>query len=150
MIFAIAVVDEDGPRDDRCWRHLVAFLDDGFHPVRGQDSERSALSGAGERVRVFAHIEWAIRTVAAPVVADGLGHGEDVCFGEGAVEWRASVSAGAEDDQLIRIVEVGPAFKILTFKLGHVHQHALGCGEACKGRNHLLIITRADCLWTGF
>src|SRR5580704_1662220 len=114
MIFAVAVVDEDGARDDRRGSYFVVFLDDGFHAVRGQHLERGALRGAGQRVRVFAHIEWAICGLSATVVADGLGHGEDVGFGKGAMEWRTSVSTGAKDDHLIGIFEVGPALVVLT------------------------------------
>src|SRR5580704_1456835 len=107
MIFAVAVVDEDGARDDRRGSYFVVFLDDGFHAVRGQHLERGALRGSGQRVRVFAHIEWAICGLSATVVADGLGNGEDVCFSEGAVEWRTSLSTSPEDDHLIGISEVG-------------------------------------------
>src|SRR5580692_2356792 len=97
MIFAIAVVDEDGARDDRRRSYFVIFLDDGFHAVRGQHLERGTLRGSGQRVRVFAHIEWAIRALATTVVADGLGHGDDVGLGKGAMEWRPPMSTGAED-----------------------------------------------------
>ena len=80
-----AVIDEDGPRDDWRRRHTVVTLDDGLHPVGGQDLERGTLRRAGEGVRVFPHVQRAIGTLAAAVVADGLGDGQDVGFRKRAV-----------------------------------------------------------------
>ena len=80
MRLAATVVDEDSPRDD--WRrcYTVVALDDGLHPVGGQDLERGALRRSREGVRVFPHVQRAIGALAATVVADGLGDGQDVGF----------------------------------------------------------------------
>ena len=54
----------------------------GLHPVGRQDLERRALGRTGQCVRVLAHVERAVRALAAPVVADRLGDGQDVGLGE--------------------------------------------------------------------
>ena len=85
MCLARAVVDEDGPRDDRRRRHAVVALNDGLDAIGRQDLQRGALGRTGQRVRVLAHVERAIRALAAPIVADRLGDGQDVRLGECAV-----------------------------------------------------------------
>src|SRR5919108_1381862 len=82
VLLAAAVVYEDGPRDD--WRrgHTVVALDDGQHAVGGQDLERRALGRPGQRVCVLPHVERSISALGAPVVADGLGDGQDMGLGE--------------------------------------------------------------------
>src|SRR5262249_45198462 len=70
-----------------------------------------------------------------PVIADGLGDGQDVRFGEGALRRRAPVAAGAEADQLVRVLHIGPALEILAFEPGHINQHLFRCRLACKGRD---------------
>ena len=123
VLVAAAVVDEDGPRDDRRRRHAVVALNDGLDAVRRQDLERRALGRPGQRVRVLAHVERAVGALAAPVVADGLGDGQDVGFGERAAQRRAAVPAGAEADQLGGVSHIGPARVILPFEPGQIHQH---------------------------
>ena len=89
---AAAVVDEDGARDDRRRRDAVVALDDRLDAVGRQHLERGALGRPGQRVRVLAHVERAVDALAAPVVADGLGDGQDVRLGE---RCRAAASRGA-------------------------------------------------------
>src|SRR4029450_1174171 len=101
-----AVVDEDGPRDDGGRRDAAIALDDGVDAVRRQHLEGGTLGGLGQGVGVLAHVERPLDAVAAPVVADGLRDRRDVGLGEGAVERRAPVSAGAEADELGRIARV--------------------------------------------
>src|SRR5215831_21078818 len=121
MCLATAVVDEDSPRDDWRRRHTVVALDDGLHPVGGQDLERGALRWSGEGVRVFPHVQRAIGALAAAVVADSLGDGQDVGFGKGAVQRRTAVPAGAEADPLGGVFHLGPARIILLFESGQVY-----------------------------
>ena len=82
MLGARAVVDEDRARDHwgRC--ESVVSLDDGLHPVRRQDFESRALGRPGNGMVSLAHIERAIGVLGAPVVADGLGDGKNMGFGE--------------------------------------------------------------------
>ena len=54
-VLAVAVVDEDGPRNHRRGRHPVVGLDDGPDIVGGEHFERGALGRTGQRVRVLAH-----------------------------------------------------------------------------------------------
>ena len=133
VLLAAAVVDEDGSRDDRRRRHAVVALDDGLDPVGRQDLKRGALGRRGQRVRVLAHVERAVRALATPVVADGLGDGQDVGLGERAVQRRATMAAGAEADQLVRVTQVGATLEILPFKPGQVNQHLFRSRLARKG-----------------
>ena len=57
----------------------------GLDAVGRQHFERRALRRAGQRVRVLAHVERAVDALAAAVVADRLGDGQDVRLGERAV-----------------------------------------------------------------
>ena len=82
-------------------------------------------AGPGHRVGVLAHVERAVGALAAPVVADSLGDGQDMRLGERAVQRRAPVPAGAEADQLVRIFHVGAALVVLPFELGQIDQHLL-------------------------
>ena len=54
-------------------------------PLAASTSRAVRWAGAGEGVRVLAHVERAVDALAAAVVADGLGDGEDVGLGERAV-----------------------------------------------------------------
>ena len=135
VILAAAIVNQNRPRDDRRRSHAVVLLNDGFHAVGRQDLERRALRGRGNRVRILAHVERAIRAVSAPVVANGLRDGQNVRFGEGAAKRRASVSAGSEADHLVGIAQIRPALKILALKPGEVDQHLFRRGLARERRN---------------
>ena len=139
---SVAVVDENGPRDDGSRRHAVAVLNDGLDAVGRQHLQRGALGRSGQRVRVLAHVERAIGALGSPVVADGLSDGQDVRLGEGAVERRAPVSAGAKADKLIGITQVGQALEILSFEPGHVDQQLLS-GLACPrvGRSTCVVLS---------
>ena len=53
-------------------------------PLAASTSSAVRWAGAGQRVRVLAHVERAVGALAAPVVADGLGDGQDVGLGERA------------------------------------------------------------------
>jgi hypothetical protein len=53
-----------------------------MHLIAGENFERRALGGAGKRVRIPAHKQRAIGALHAPKVADGLGDGRNMGFGE--------------------------------------------------------------------
>ena len=84
-------------------------------------------------MRVFPHVQRAIGTLAATIVADGLGDGQDMGFGKGAVQRRAAVPAGAEADPLGGVVHIGPARIILPFESGQINQYILWGWFACEG-----------------
>ena len=86
VLLAATVVNENSPRDDRRRRHSVVALDDGLHVVGRQHLERGALGGPGDRVGVLTHVERAVGALAPPVVADGLGDGQDMGLGERAMQ----------------------------------------------------------------
>ncbi len=79
---SLAIVDKDCPRHDRRRSHAVVLLDDGVHIIAGEDFERRALGGPGKRVRIPPHEQRAIGALQAPEVADGLGNGQNMGFGE--------------------------------------------------------------------
>ena len=68
--FAAAIVNDNGARNHRRWRHAVIFLNDGFHAVGREHFERGALRGRRERMRVLPHLQRAVDVLAAPVIAD--------------------------------------------------------------------------------
>ena len=85
-LVAAAVVDQNRVRDDRRRRHAVVALDDGLDAVGREHFERGALGRTGQRVRVLAQAERAVDFLAAAVIADGLGDGQDMGLGERAVQ----------------------------------------------------------------
>jgi len=125
MSRAIAVVDEDGPGNDRSWCEAVVCLDDGFDVVRRQDFERRALCRRRKRVRVLAQVERTIGPLIAAVVADGLRNGQDVRLGERAVQGRAAVAAGTECNQLVRIRRVRRTGVVLAFETREIDESIL-------------------------
>ena len=62
---------------------------------------------------------------ASPVVADRLGDGKNVGFGERPAERRAAMPAGSKADELLRIVEIGPTLEIFALEPGRIDQHLL-------------------------
>ena len=58
-----------------------------------------------------------------PVIADRLRDGQNVRFGKGAVQRRASVTAGPKAHHLVRVAQVRPPLKIFAFELRHIDQH---------------------------
>ena len=84
--------------------------------------------------------------MGAPVIADRLRDGENVRFGERAIERRAPMAAGAEADHLVRVDHIGPALEIFAFKPGDVDQaspSAPACRPAarCSGIAHVFYST---------
>src|SRR5262249_18216892 len=98
---------------------------------------------AGEGVRVLAHVERAVDAVSPAVFADGLRNGQDVGLGEGALQRRAAVAAGAEGDALVRIGVIGAALVVLALELGRVDPQLFRGRLACQGRKcHGLTLSR--------
>ena len=56
-------------------------------------------------MRVLPHIERPVDSLLSPVVADRLGNRQDMRFGECAAQRRAAVPAGAEANQLVRVIQ---------------------------------------------
>jgi hypothetical protein len=76
---------ENGVRDGRCGCHTIVLLNHCFYAVGSQNLQRGVLGRRGERVRVLAHIQWAIRALdAAPEVANRLRDRQNVSFGKAA------------------------------------------------------------------
>jgi hypothetical protein len=142
MLPATAVVNENGSRDNRGWRYAVTLLDDCLHVVRRQDLECGALCGRGQRVSVFSHIEWTVSALLPPVVADRLSNCQNVRLGKCAVQRRTAVSAGAEADELVGIMEVGMARKIVPLEASDVQQHLLRSRFARERRNRAFVGSR--------
>jgi hypothetical protein len=92
-------------------------------------------------VRILSHVKGAIGAVCTPAIANSLGDGEDVCFGERIRKWRTPVPAGAEPDHLVGIRNVWPALEVPALEPGEVDQHLLwrrpagergnACAAAC-------------------
>ena len=145
MLLAAAVIDEDGSGDDRGRGDTLVALNDRLHSIARQDLQRRALGRAGQRVRVLAHVERAVRALAAPVVADGLGDSQDVSLRERAVQRRAPVSAGAKTDQLVGVTQIGQTLEILSFEPGQVNQHLFRSRLARKWRDRHGTLPLIDC-----
>ena len=122
MLGSPAVVDKNCARDDRRRSDAVVLLDDGVHAIGGEDLESRALCRSGKPVRVLTHEQRAIDALHAPEVADGLGDGENMRFGERAAQRRATMPAGPEADPLLGIVEIGPPFEIFPFEASQIDQ----------------------------
>src|SRR5262249_221540 len=71
--------------------------------------------------------------LAAAVLNDGLGDGEDVRLGEGAVQRRTAVAARAEADELVGVADVGASLKIFALQFGDVGEHIGRRGLAGEG-----------------
>ncbi len=135
VIFASAIVDQDGARNHRRRRHAVLPLDDGLHSVARQDFKRCALRRRRKGVRILTHIERAIRAVSGAVVADRLSHRENVGFSEAASQRGTPVSAGSEPHHLLGIAQVRTALEILALEPCRVDQHLSWRGPAGERRD---------------
>ena len=77
-----AVVRQNGVRDNWRWGNAIVLLDDGLNIVRGENFQRRTLRRRGQGVRVLPHVQGARSTLRLAVIADRLGNGENVRFGE--------------------------------------------------------------------
>src|SRR5439155_12818057 len=55
-------------------------------------------------------------------LADRLRDGDDMGFGEGAVQGRATMAAGAEADELLRIADIGEAGVVFVHQPAYVDE----------------------------
>ncbi len=69
VVFAVAVVGEDGVGDDRCGGEAVVLLNDGFDAVGGEHFEGGLLRGGRGGVGVLAHVERAGDVVGFTIIA---------------------------------------------------------------------------------
>ena len=69
-------------------------------------------------------------TTPGAILANRLGDGEDVCFGEGALEWGSAVTACPEADPLGRIFGIGLPLVVVTLQPRHVDQQLWWSGLA--------------------
>jgi len=134
MLFSIAVVNQDCPRNDWCWCDTVVLLDDGFHPVAREHFQRGALGRRGQSVCILAHVERTVGALTPPIVADGLGDRQNVCLGEGTAQRRAAMSTCTKAYGLVRVCRVGPALVILALQLRQIDEHFLGSRLASEWR----------------
>src|SRR5215470_2062847 len=80
--FAAAIVNQNRPRNDRCWSYSVVLLNGSFDAIGRQDLQSGPLSGIRQGVRVLAHEQSAVYALSNPVIANGLSDCQDVRFGE--------------------------------------------------------------------
>ena len=86
VFLATSVLNQNGMRNGGRRSNTVVALDYCFDIVGGQNFKRGALCWRRQRMCVLAHIEPAIDSPAATIVANGLSDGQDVRLGEGSVE----------------------------------------------------------------
>ena len=109
-------------------------LNDGLDAVGREHFQGRPLGGAGEGVRVLAHEQRAGRSAwLCAIVADGLRDGQDVGLGERAVQRRAAMAAGAEADELLRIVQIRLPLVIGALQLSRFDQQFMRRGFAGQG-----------------
>ena len=124
---------ENGVRDRRCRREAVVALYHDGDAVGRQHLERRALGGAGDGVRVLAQDQRPGDVVGLAVVGDGLADRQDVALGEGRVQGRAAVPAGAEAHPLQRIIRIRAAFVVEPLEPADVDQQLGRSGVSCQG-----------------
>ncbi len=116
-------------RDAGRRRVAVGGVDQHVDAVGGEHLERGRPGRLGERVGVAPEEQRAVDRLARPVLADRLGHRDDVGLVERAVEARAAVARRAERDPLGRVVGVG--------SLRVVRRHEVGDVDEVTGRCRL-------------
>ena len=121
-LFAAAVVTEDGVGDDRGRSEAVVTLDHRLDAVGRQYLERRALGRGRHGVGVLAHEKGTIGSLAASVLTDRLGDGQNVRLGECVLLGRPAMAAGAEMNQLLWVACIRPARVIFVQKPVDVNQ----------------------------
>ena len=86
VFLAAAVINQDRARDDWGRSYAVVLLDDVSTLFAANTSSAVRCAGLGQRVRVLSHVERAVGAMRSPVVADRLSDGQNVRFGESAVQ----------------------------------------------------------------
>ena len=93
--------------DDRRRGVPVGGIHADLDAVRDEDLQRGPERRFGQRVRVAADEEGAVRALRRAVAADRLGHRDDVGLVEGAVQRRPAVTGRPEGDPLRGIGGIG-------------------------------------------
>ncbi len=122
------VVGEDRVRDCRRWRIALVAVNHHVDAVCSQHLQRRPVCRLRERMRVPAEIQRAADVVGAAIVADRLGDGEDVRFGERAAQRRAAMAARAEPDPLRDVVDIRCARVVGVVQQAQVDEQAVGSG----------------------
>src|SRR6185436_20791486 len=97
-------------------------LNKGLDPVRGQHLKRVMLCSARNSMAVFSHEQRAVDPLVSPVVADRLGHRQDMSLREGAVERGTTMSACSETDQFVGIADVWLPLIIIALEFDDIDQ----------------------------
>src|SRR4051812_19108024 len=84
---------------------------------------------------VLAHVERPIGALAAPIITNGLGNGQNMALVERAVQGSAAVAAGAKAHQLVDIARVGLTLEIIALKPGRIDEHVFGSRLSRESRN---------------
>src|SRR5262249_25167511 len=103
ILFTIPVINENCSRDNRRRSEAVISLDDSFNTICREHFQSGALGWPGHGVRILAHKEGAVVSLAAPVITNGLSDGQNMGFGERSLKRRAPMSARSEADELIPV-----------------------------------------------
>ena len=103
----VAVMDQDGARNDRRRRVAVIALQPRLDPVGRQHFQRAALRRLRQGMGVLAEKQRPGDALSLAVFAHGLRDGEDVRLVEAAIEGAATMAAGAEGDALGRLADIG-------------------------------------------
>src|SRR5262245_22808920 len=113
---SLAVVNYNGPRDDRSRRHAVVSLDDRLDTVGRQDFQRRVFCRTRQGMSVLAQIKRPVDAPTGPVIANRLCDGEDVRLGERSAQRRATVTAGPENNPLSGVAHIGPPLALPSFE----------------------------------
>ena len=140
MLFASAVVNQNGVRNGWRGRVAVVRLNDSFNAVGREHFQGGTLRRTGNRMRVLAHIKGTIDTLLLAVLANCLRDGKDVRFGEAAILGRAAMATGAEGDHLRGIANVGLALVVFALQTRDIDQHVLGRRLTRQRRDALALL----------
>ena len=101
------VVDHDRPGHGRRRRVVLVALAAHGDALSDEHLDGGAPGRTGQRVGVLADVQRTGDALSGAVLHDGLGRGRDVGVVERGVQTRTTVTRGAEDDLLIRILRIG-------------------------------------------
>ena len=122
LLGAAAIVHEDRARDHRRRREPSSLLNDRLDAVGRQHFQCRSLRRPGQRVRVLAHVKRAVDALAARYSQIACVIARICASVNVPSQRRAAMAAGAEADELLRIVEVRLPLVIGPLKAGHIDQ----------------------------
>ena len=76
-------------------------------------------------MRVFAHLQRTVNALLSAVLTNGLGNGQNVRFGERAVQRGTAMTAGAKTDQLGGVPQIRPALVVVAIEPRQIHKQFL-------------------------